>query len=178
MQLLRANYRLNDDASYLQECAKDLHQAVLAREVDRKCRKQALQAWIYGKAPCCGVHTRHILGAVDILLRQLGPVVPMAPAKVLPDQANRHCSLICIQLGHVQIVNKVDQLLGARRAVVNPRLLFKRRFQHLYTHDNCSTGVYMPVYECAAVGAGFAASGGLTAQRQLRTFWNDATSVK
>ena len=40
----------------------------------------------------------------------------------MPDERDRHGSLIWIQLGHVEVINKVDELLVARRAIVDTSL--------------------------------------------------------
>lgn len=51
--------------------------------------------------------------------------LPVAPAKVLPDQADGHGCLIWIQFGHVEVINKVNELLCARRAIVDASLLLQ-----------------------------------------------------
>ena len=53
-------------------------------------------------------HAIDSLGVVDVLLSQLGPVKPVTPAQVLADEGDGHGSLIGIQLGHVQVIHKVD----------------------------------------------------------------------
>lgn len=63
---------------------------------------------------------------------------PMAPAQVLADQRDGHRRLVGVQLGHVEVVHKVDQLLGARGAVVDARLLLKRAFQNLGPWGECT----------------------------------------
>lgn len=62
------------------------------------------------------------LGVIDVLLGQFGPVKPVTPAQVLADEGDGHGCLIGIQLGHVQVINKVDELLGAWWSVVNSSL--------------------------------------------------------
>ena len=68
---------------------------------------------------CCN---ERLLCIVDVLLGQLGTVKPVTPAQVLTDEGDGHGCLIRIQLGHVQVVNKVDELLGARWTVIDTSL--------------------------------------------------------
>lgn len=63
-----------------------------------------------------------LLSVVDVLLCQLGPVKPMAPAQVLSDERDGHGCLIGVQLGHVEVINKVDQLLCTRWTIVDTSL--------------------------------------------------------
>ena len=62
------------------------------------------------------------LGVVDVLLSQFGTVKPVSPAQMLADEGDGHGCLIWIQLGHVQVIHKVDQLLGAWRPIVDASL--------------------------------------------------------
>lgn len=73
-----------------------------------------------------------LLGAVDVLLGQLGAVKPVAPAQVLTDEGNGHGCLIGVELGHVQVINKIDQLLGPRRAIVDTSLHEAYHVMHCY----------------------------------------------
>lgn len=65
---------------------------------------------------------QHLLGVVDVLLSQLGSVKPMTPAQMLPDKRDRHGCLIGVKLGHVQIINKVDQLFCPWWTIVDTSL--------------------------------------------------------
>mmetsp|Transcript_10037 Transcript_10037/g.27399 ORF Transcript_10037/g.27399 Transcript_10037/m.27399 type:complete len:345 (+) Transcript_10037:6589-7623(+) len=115
----------------LQEGAVDLHEGVLPREVHRQSHEQPLQAGVDLERARGGVHARHVLRVVDVLLRQLVAVKPVAPAQVLSDEGDGHGGFVGIQLRHVQVVHKVDEGLCAWRTVVHACLLLQGRLQHL-----------------------------------------------
>ncbi len=62
------------------------------------------------------------LCVVNVLLGELGAVKPVAPAQVLADQGDGHGCLVWVQLRHVQVVNKVDQLFVAWWPIVDTGL--------------------------------------------------------
>ncbi|KAA6427768.1 MAG: hypothetical protein FRX49_02431 [Trebouxia sp. A1-2] len=74
------------------------------------------------KAACKILLKCNSLGVVDVLLSQFGTVKPVSPAQMLADEGDGHGCLIWIQLGHVQVIHKVDQLLGAWRPIVDASL--------------------------------------------------------
>jgi hypothetical protein len=55
----------------------------------------------------------------------------MAPGEVLPDQADGHGSLVWVELGHVEVINKVHKVLSAWWPIVDASLLLKGRLEHL-----------------------------------------------
>uniref|UniRef100_A0A1I8JGD9 CCHC-type domain-containing protein n=1 Tax=Macrostomum lignano TaxID=282301 RepID=A0A1I8JGD9_9PLAT len=61
-------------------------------------------------------------------------VVPMAVVHVLPNQSVRLHREVLVYLGHIQIVDEVDQLLGARRTKVSSSLLLQRLLQNALQH--------------------------------------------
>ena len=69
------------------------------------------------------------LGVVDVLLGQLGSIKPVTPAQVLANQRDGHGCLVGVQLGHVQVIHKIDELLGAWRPIVDASLYTMTRMQ-------------------------------------------------
>lgn len=57
--------------------------------------------------------------------------LPVPPTDVLPDETNGHCSLVWIQLGHVEVINKVNQMLCSWWSIVHSSLLLEWRLEHL-----------------------------------------------
>ena len=103
----------------------DLHERVLPRKLHGDRHEEALQARVDDERPGGGVHAGHVLRVVDVLLRELGAVEPVPPAEVLPDERDGHGGLVGVQLGHVEVVDKVDERLGARGPKVDPGLLLE-----------------------------------------------------
>ena len=67
---------------------------------------------------------------MDLLEGELGAVVPMLVVHVLADHGvGLHCA-VGIHLRHVHVVDEVDELLGAGRAVVPAGFLLQRLLQH------------------------------------------------
>ena len=64
-------------------------QSVLPGKADRKYIEVAQQTRVDGKAAGSRVHARQILRVVDLLERQLGPVVPVSVVEVLSDERVR-----------------------------------------------------------------------------------------
>ena len=81
------------------------------------------------QAVCCGCQNS-LLSIVDVLLGQFGSVKPVAPAQVLPDEGDGHGCLIWVQLRHVEIIHKVDELFCTWRPVVDASL---HKHQHFIT---------------------------------------------
>lgn len=73
------------------------------------------------QALCCKCWNR-LLCIVDVLLGQLGSVEPVAPTQVLPDEGDGHGCLVWVQLGHVQIIHKVDELFCTWWPIVDASL--------------------------------------------------------
>lgn len=94
----------------------------------------SLQSRIDGKAARGGIHAGHILTVMDVLKSQLVAIVPMAIVQMLPHQSVRLDGTIAVHLGHIDVVNKVDQGLVAGRSVVATRFLFQRFLQYLLQH--------------------------------------------
>lgn len=59
---------------------------------------------------------------MNVLLGQLLTVKPVTPAQVLADERYGHCCLVGVQLGHVEVVHKIHQLLVAWRSIVDTSL--------------------------------------------------------
>lgn len=56
-------------------------------------------------------------------------LLPVPVVHVLPDEGVRGHGPVLVHLGHVHVVDEVDQLLRARRPVVSPRFLLQRLLQ-------------------------------------------------
>ena len=69
--------------------AVDGVQSVLAGEADGEHVEVAQQARVDGEAAGGRVHARQVLRVVDLLERQLGPVVPVTVVEVLADERVR-----------------------------------------------------------------------------------------
>ena len=93
-----------------------------------------LQPRIDREAASGRVHRGDVLGVVDLLQAELVPAIPVAVVHVLTDDRVRTHGSIGVDLGHVHVVQEVDQLLAARGAVVLPRLLLQRLLQDLLSH--------------------------------------------
>lgn len=59
---------------------------------------------------------------MNVLLGQPLTVKPVTPAQVLADERYGHCCLVGVQLGHVEVVHKIHQLLVAWRSIVDTSL--------------------------------------------------------
>eukprot|EP00965_Chrysotila_dentata_P112338 3713743-Pleurochrysis_carterae.AAC.3 len=113
-----------------QEGRVDGVQALGRREVDRKRREEALEARVDGEGAGGGVHRCEVLRIEQHFWRHLGQVSDVAVAHVLPHERDVGGSVVLVEHCHVQVVDEVDQLLPARRAVILPRLLLERRFKN------------------------------------------------
>mmetsp|Transcript_30311 Transcript_30311/g.36798 ORF Transcript_30311/g.36798 Transcript_30311/m.36798 type:complete len:280 (-) Transcript_30311:4309-5148(-) len=67
----------------VQERTVDLHQRVLPGEIHGQGHEQALQTRVDDERTGCGVHRGDVLSVVDVLLCQLGAVIPVIPSKML-----------------------------------------------------------------------------------------------
>ena len=94
-----------------------------------------LEPGVDGEAAGRGVHARHILHILHFLQRLLGPVVPVGVVQMLSDERVRLNCTVRVHLGHVHVVDEVDEFLGARRTVVSPGLLLQRLLHHLLQHE-------------------------------------------
>ena len=103
-------------------------------EDNREGGKVALQSWVDGETSSGGVHGGHVLCVVDLLQIELVPAVPVAIVHVLSDDCVRAHRPVAVDLGHVHVIQEVDQLLASRRAVVFPCLLLQRFLQDLLSH--------------------------------------------
>ena len=134
------------------ERAVNLHQRVLPGEVHREGHEQPLQTGVDGERARGGVHARHVLRVVDHLRRELLAVEPVAPAEMLPDLRDGHGGVVRVQLGHVQVIHEVDELILPRRAVVHTRLLLQLALQDLLERKHVREVVEVDVQAHDALG--------------------------
>eukprot|EP00162_Nutomonas_longa_P015521 comp22339_c0_seq14/m.53772 comp22339_c0_seq14/g.53772 ORF comp22339_c0_seq14/g.53772 comp22339_c0_seq14/m.53772 type:complete len:382 (+) comp22339_c0_seq14:1574-2719(+) len=118
----------------MQERPIDVHQRARRRQIERKHNKVALQARIDVERARRRVHRAQILCVVDLLemrVAQLLAIVPVAIVDVLAHQRDRRLRVVQIEHRHVEIVHKIDKILGAGRTIVATSLLLERRLKRL-----------------------------------------------
>lgn len=97
---------------YLRENAGvDGGEGVSARERQRKHAEVSLQTRVDCEGAGCRIHTRHVLGVVYVLERQLGSVIPMAVVQVLPDQCVWLHGEVLVNLNTVQQVKNLFHIV-------------------------------------------------------------------
>lgn len=72
-----------------------------------------------------GVHGTDVEGVLDFLEHQLGAIVPMAVVLVLTDESDGRLRVVSIELGHVKIIDEVDELELANGGVGARHLLLE-----------------------------------------------------
>ena len=97
--------------------------------------EEALQARVDDKGARGRVHRREVLRVHQHLLGQLVQVVDMAVPHVLAHERDVGRRVVLVEGGHVEVVDKVDELLVAGRAVVLARLLLERPFELLHERE-------------------------------------------
>ena len=117
-----------------QDCVVDCEKGLLVGEDDRKGGKVPLEPGVDGEAAGGGVHGGHVLCVVDLLEAELVPAVPVAVVDVLPDDGVGSHRAVLVHLGHVHVVQEVDELLAAGRTVVLTGLLLQRLLNDLLGH--------------------------------------------
>ena len=70
------------------------------------------------------------MAVLDLLLRELDPVVPMAVAEMLSDDRVSLHREVFVHFRHVHVVDKVNQLLAARWTIHFAGLFLQRLLQH------------------------------------------------
>ena len=90
----------------------------------------SLEPRVDGEGSGRGVHARHVLSLGDFLQRQLRTIIPMVVVQVLSDQSVRLYGEVLVNLGHVHVINEVDESSGARGSEVTPSLLLERLLKH------------------------------------------------
>ncbi len=103
---------------------------MLPDEAIHTCSQKAMLSMPPAQVQDSTTNGRDALRVMDVLLGELLAVEPMAPAQVLPDEGDGHGCLIRIQLGHVQVVHEVHQLLVARWPVIDTGLQHRSHCHH------------------------------------------------
>ena len=93
-----------------QERRVDREERGALRELNGEQPEVPLQARVHEERTGGGIHAGEVLRVDDVLEGHLAPVVPMLVVGVLPQKRDGRLRVIRIQLGHVNIVDKVDQL--------------------------------------------------------------------
>ncbi len=124
-----------------QDTAIDGVQGVRTREAESEHAEVPLQTCVYGKRPSSRVHAGHVLRVVNLLERELVTIVPVTVVEVLPDQSVRLHGEVLVYLGHVHIVNEVDEAFRARRSEITAGFLLQRFLQHALQHLRCGVEV-------------------------------------
>mmetsp|Transcript_79875 Transcript_79875/g.183018 ORF Transcript_79875/g.183018 Transcript_79875/m.183018 type:complete len:252 (+) Transcript_79875:5899-6654(+) len=110
-----------------------------------ECRQDGvvpLQPHIDHKGPSLRIHTRYKLDIHKILsLRQALAIIYHPVGQNLAQQHDRLLSEIQIHVGHVQIVNKIHQLLGRRRAVGPASSLVQKALHDLLQLLGCGVTI-------------------------------------
>lgn len=76
------------------------------------------------------VHSSNVLSVLDISKSPLGATfVPMLVILVLTEERNSVLGFIWIKLGHVQVINELEELELAERGVCLTSLLFEHRLK-------------------------------------------------
>lgn len=101
---------------------------------DGKHGKVSLKTRVNSETTRCGIHTRHVLTIVNLLERQLLSIVPVLVVEMLSQECVRLHSSVGVHLGHVHVVDEVDETFGAWRAVVAAGFLFERLLEHALQH--------------------------------------------
>ena len=83
----------------------------------------SLQARVDGERAGGGVHARHVLCLVDLFQRQLVAIVPVTVVEVLANERVRLHGEVLVDLGHVHVVDEVDETSCARRPEVTTSFL-------------------------------------------------------
>eukprot|EP00965_Chrysotila_dentata_P103611 3419761-Pleurochrysis_carterae.AAC.1 len=146
----------------------DVVETLTRGEVDRKSVEAALEARVDDEGAGGRVHRRKVLGVEQHLLRELAQIVNVAIVNVLAHERDVGGGVVRVEHCHVQVVDKVDELLVAGRAVVLASLLLERRLQDLLVHvgvsvvvdvDHLGGEVLVERAQLAHDDGGFAAAG-------------------
>ena len=85
-----------------EDAVVDGGESIGSGEAEREDTEVSLKARVDGETAGGRVHARHVLRVVDVLERQLGPVVPVTVVEVLADQRVRLHGEILVDLHHHQ----------------------------------------------------------------------------
>jgi hypothetical protein len=97
----------------------------LLGEGDSRDPEPSLKPGIYEEGTSCRVHSSDVHSVLDVLNSPLGAAfVPMFVIFMLSQKRDSVLGLIRIKLGHVQIINELEQLVLADGSECLTRLLF------------------------------------------------------
>jgi hypothetical protein len=129
----------------VEEGAVDLHERILGRHVHRQGHEQALQARVDDESTGGGIHARDVLRVMNHLGRELRAIEPVSPAEVLANVRDGHRGVVSVQLGHVEVVNKVNELVVSGGPVVDASFLLQLGLQDLLERDDIGEVVEVDV---------------------------------
>jgi hypothetical protein len=92
-------------------------------EVDSQKPEPSLKSRVNRERSSSGIHSGDILGSHDLSHHELLLVVPMGIVQMLTDQGDGGLGFIRIHLGHVKVINEVDELGLSFRAPTGTGLL-------------------------------------------------------
>ena len=101
----------------VEESTEDSEERLSLGELNSTEEEVTLETWVNDEGTSSWVHGSDVHGALDLLDSELCSVVPMLVVLVLTHESDGTLSIILIESGHVEIINEVDELVLADRAV-------------------------------------------------------------
>ena len=129
----------------LEDSAIDGAQHLRLRRERREGGKVALHAVLNGKGACSRIHRAQVLHAADLLHGELLEVVEAAVLNLLVQQGDGGLRAVLVGRGHVHVVDKVDEALGARRREHGACLLLERLLEDRLERARDGEGVEVDV---------------------------------
>jgi hypothetical protein len=112
------------------ESTVDRVQGVAFREVNGQKPEPTLEARVDDERSSSSVHGGDVLSVGDLLHDELLLIVPMAVIEMLSNESDSSLGFIRVKLGHVQVIDKVDQFYFTRRSESSTTFLLELRLKH------------------------------------------------
>ena len=94
----------------VEEGTEDGKERLLLRELNCAKEKVTLETWVDNKGTCSRIHSGYIHCALDLFDCQFLSVIPMFIVLMLTHKSDGALCVVLIESGHVQIIDKVDEL--------------------------------------------------------------------
>lgn len=102
-------------------CVVDGEERGLLGEGNAESPEVSLQSGVDDEGPGGRIEAGQVLGVVDVFQLHLGPVVPVLIVHVLAEQSDGGLRVVWIQLGHIQIIQEVNQTQPGRETRAKQR---------------------------------------------------------